>query len=105
MAIVAVSIAPAGVGPSMAGYVAEAVRVLERQQRVHWELGPMFTTLEGDLPDIFELLLEMREAVFAAGAARVGMVIKTDERRDRPASASEKVARVREALRRDPGGA
>ncbi len=100
MAIVAVSIAPAGVGPSMAEHVARALRVLEGQDRVTWELGPMFTTLEGDLREIFDLVVAMQEAVFEAGAPRVGMVIKTDERRDRPATAAEKVARVRELLGR-----
>jgi uncharacterized protein (TIGR00106 family) len=98
MAIVAVSISPVGEGVSVGSQVAKAIRVLRDQGQVSWEVGPMFTTLEGDLPEIFDLLLRMREAVFAAGAQRVGMVIKTDERRDRPASATDKVHRIRELL-------
>ncbi|MCL4684458.1 MTH1187 family thiamine-binding protein [Myxococcota bacterium] len=103
MAIVAVSVAPTGSGVSVGAYVAEALRVLEAQQRVRFEIGPMFTTLEGDLAEIFELILRMQEAVFAAGAARVSTVIKVDERRDRPAHMDEKVASVRERLRGRPG--
>jgi uncharacterized protein YqgV (UPF0045/DUF77 family) len=42
----------------------------------------------------------MQEAVFAAGAVRVGTVIKMDERRDRPEVRMEdKVRAVRERLR------
>ena len=98
MAIVAVSISPLGEGVSVGGQVAKAIAVLRAQDRVSWELGPMFTTLEGELDEIFDLVLKMREAVFADGALRVGMVIKTDERRDRPASAADKVRRVEELL-------
>ena len=94
MAIVAVSLSPVGRSVSVGEDVARAVAVLEAQDRVAWELGPMFTTLEGELSEIFELILEMREAVFAGGALRVGAVIKVDERRDRPASGKDKLASV-----------
>ncbi len=101
MAIVAVSVAPTGAGVSVGAYVAEALRVLEAQDRIRFEIGPMFTTLEGDVREILELIVRMQEAVFAAGAERVGTVIKIDERRDRPAHMEEKVASVRARLRRD----
>lgn len=103
MAIVAVSIAPIGAGTSVGHFVAEALRVARAQSRVAVELGPMFTTLEGDLGEIFEVVQRMQEAVFAAGAERVSTVVKIDERRDRTASASDKV-RVVEALLDDPSG-
>ena len=98
MAIVAVSISPVGEGVSVGAFVTEAVRVLERQDKVRYELGPMFTTLEGEIDDLFSLVREMQEAVFAAGAMRVGTVLKVDDRRDRPATMAEKVGRVREGL-------
>jgi uncharacterized protein (TIGR00106 family) len=99
MAIVAVSISPVGEGPSVGDHVAAALRVLQEQERVRFELGPMFTTLEGDLREVFELILRMQEAVFERGAVRVGTVIKVDERRDREAHMGDKVRRVEEALR------
>jgi uncharacterized protein YqgV (UPF0045/DUF77 family) len=40
----------------------------------------------------------MQEAVFAAGAERVGTVLKIDDRRDRSASMEEKVAAVEKRL-------
>ncbi len=100
MAIVAVSIAPLGEGPSVGDHVADALRVAEAQTRVRYEPGPMFTTLEGDLRDIFELILAMQEAVFERGAVRVSTSIKVDERRDREAHMEDKVRRVAEALGR-----
>lgn len=96
MAIVAVSIAPIGSGTSVGAYVADALRVARAQDRVRVELGAMFTTLEGELADVFALIQQMQEAVFAAGAERVSTVVKIDERRDRAVSAAEKV-RVVEA--------
>ncbi len=99
MAIVAVSISPVGEGVSVAPFVAEAIRVLREQDAVRWELGPMFTTLEGELGEIFELVRRMQEAVFARGARRVSTVLKIDERRDRAVRMEEKVAAVAERLR------
>ncbi len=91
MAIVAVSIAPTGEGTSVGAHVAEALGVLEAQDEVKWELGPMFTTLEGDLDAILALVRRMQEAVFARGAVRVGTVLKIDDRRDKPATMQSKL--------------
>ncbi len=98
MAIVAVSIAPTGEGPSVSRHVAAALAVVRAQDRVAWRLDPMFTTLEGDLDEIFALVRRMQEAVFDAGAVRVGTVMKIDDRRDRPASMDEKVRAVEDRL-------
>ncbi|HKK51756.1 MAG TPA: MTH1187 family thiamine-binding protein [Myxococcota bacterium] len=99
MAIAAVSLSPLGVGVSVSEYVAVAIAVLERQDRVRWQLDSMFTTLEGEPEDLFAVIREMQEAVFAAGAPRLGTVIKMDERRDREGvSMEEKVASVRSRL-------
>jgi len=101
MAIAAVSIAPVGAGTSVSQYVAAALRVVRAQDRVAYRLDPMFTTLEGDLGDIFALILAMEEAVFAQGAERVGSVVKIDDRRDRIVSMAEKVEAVESRLRDD----
>ena len=98
MAIVAVSVAPLGEGVSVGDHVGAALRVLQAQDEVRYELGSMFTTLEGDLPVIFQLILRMQEAVFEHGAARVSTVIKVDERRDREAHMEDKLGRARAAL-------
>jgi uncharacterized protein (TIGR00106 family) len=98
MSIVAVSMAPAGVGTSLSSYVAAAQRVLQADGRVKFRLDPMFTTIEGDLAVIFELIQKMEEAMFALGAQRVGTVIKIDSRRDKVAHMEDKVHSVEEKI-------
>jgi len=98
MAIVAVSISPVGTGVGVSKYVAAALQVAREQDRIRFRLDPMFTTLEGDLGEIYALIQKMQEAVFAAGAERVGTVIKIDDRRDREVRMEEKVAAVEDLL-------
>jgi uncharacterized protein (TIGR00106 family) len=102
MAIVAVSISPVGFsdsdGVGVSRHVAAALQVLRAQSDVEFRLDPMFTTLEGDLDRIFGLIRDMQEAVFAAGAVRVGTVIKIDDRRDRNATMDDKLASVKARL-------
>ncbi|MBW1886410.1 MAG: MTH1187 family thiamine-binding protein [Deltaproteobacteria bacterium] len=91
MAIVAVSISPIGEGASVSRFVAAALDVVQNQERIRFRLDPMFTTLEGDLSEIYALVSDMQEAVFAAGADRVSTVIKIDDRRDREVAMEDKV--------------
>jgi uncharacterized protein (TIGR00106 family) len=98
MAIVAVSISPVGDGVSVSRHVAAALRILQDQTRVKFRLDPMFTTLDGDLDEIFALIRKMQEAVFAAGAVRLGTVIKVDDRRDRAVSMDDKLTSVQHRL-------
>jgi uncharacterized protein (TIGR00106 family) len=104
MAIAAVSISPVGTGVGVSLYVAAALAVARDQTAVRVRLDPMFTTLEGELADIYALVQRMQEAVFAAGAVRVSTVIKIDDRRDRPVAMEEKVAAVESRLERAGGG-
>lgn len=99
MAIVAVSISPVGEGVSVSRFVAAALRVARAETRVKIRLDPMFTTLEGDLDVVMAVIRRMQEAVFEAGAVRVGTVIKIDDRRDRAASMDDKVRGVEDQLR------
>ena len=78
--------------------MAAALRVVRAQDRVAYRLDSMFTTLEGELDEIFALVLEMEEAVFSAGAERVGTVLKIDHRRDREVSMQDKVDAVERLL-------
>ncbi|HXK21854.1 MAG TPA: MTH1187 family thiamine-binding protein [Myxococcota bacterium] len=98
MAIAAVSIAPVGEGVSVSRFVAAAVRIAREEKRVRVRLDPMFTTLEGELDVVLALIRRMHEAVFEAGAVRVGTVIKIDDRRDRATSMEAKVQGVERQL-------
>lgn len=97
MAIVAVSISPVGEGVGVSSYVARALAVLQRSD-LEYEMGPMFTTIEGDLDQILEVVRRMQEAVFDEGARRVSTVIKIDDRRDRAHSMKEKLQSARTHL-------
>lgn len=106
MAIVAVSVAPLGTGStSVSRFVAAAERVLREDGRVRYRLDPMFTTLEGDLKTIFEIIEKMHEAVAQAGAARISTVIKIDDRRDKQAPMEAKVEVVEAILANEAGDA
>ncbi|MDE0910902.1 MAG: MTH1187 family thiamine-binding protein [bacterium] len=91
MAIVAVSISPIGEAVSVSKFVGAALDVVQAQERIRFRLDPMFTTLEGDMSEVYALISDMQEAVFAAGATRVSTVIKIDDRRDRVVSMEDKV--------------
>jgi len=79
-------------------YVAAALEVVRAQDRVRHRLDPMFTTLEGELPEILALVQRMQEAVFAAGAERVSTVLKIDERRDKTVRMEDKLRVVEDEL-------
>ena len=100
MALVEVSIVPLGTGTSsISKYIAQAVRVLQGEEDIKYELTAMGTIIEGDLEQLLALVRKMHEAVFDAGAMRVVTMIKIDDRRDKTSSASSKI----ESLKRELG--
>lgn len=84
--------------PSVSRYVVCALAVLKQHPEIKYELNPMGTVLEGERRAIIDVIEEMNEAIFAAGAQRVGTTLKIDERRDKPASMQHKVDKVMEGL-------
>jgi uncharacterized protein (TIGR00106 family) len=100
--IAEVSFSPIGTGtPSLTRYVTAALAVLEARPNVRFQLNPMGTVLEGDRRDVIEAVEAMNEAIFAAGAERVGTTLKVDERRDKDTTMEHKVESVLEGLKRD----
>ena len=98
MAIAEVSIVPIGTkSTSVSGYVAACLGVLE-ESGLTYELHGMGTIVEGDLKELFEVVLRMHEVPFDAGALRVVTNVKIDDRRDKEASAKNKVEAVRKQL-------
>lgn len=86
MAIVEVSIAPLGTrSPSISDYVAACHDVLQSFPDIQWQLTPMGTVLEGELPRILDVILKMHEVPFTKGAVRVSTIVKIDDRRDKQA--------------------
>lgn len=100
MAIVAVSVVPIGTdSTSVSSYVAGAEKILREDGRVTFRLGPMFTTVEGDLGDCLDVVRKMHESLFTAGAMRVSTLVKIDDRRDRDATMDSKVHSVESKLK------
>ena len=97
--IAEVSFSPIGTPtPSLSKYIAAALAVLKEHPEVEYQLNPMGTVLEGDRPNVIGVIEEMNEAVFAAGALRVGTTLKIDERRDKSTSMRHKVESVLEDM-------
>jgi uncharacterized protein (TIGR00106 family) len=99
MAIVEVSVVPLGTRtPSVSQYVARAVKVLEREKDLKYEMTAMGTIIEGDLDRILTTVRKMHEVVFAEGATRVITTIKIDDRRDKPQGMKEKLDSLKKKL-------
>jgi uncharacterized protein (TIGR00106 family) len=98
--IAEVTIVPLGTGStSLAQYVADVEKVLNRYPDLTSELTPMSTIIEGDLDRILKAVREMHESPFLKGALRVSTRISIDDRRDKPASMRSKIDSVREKLK------
>jgi len=101
MAMIEVSVVPLGTEkPSVSKYVAGAVKVLQEEKDIKYELTAMGTIIEGDLARLLNLAGKMHQSAFAAGAMRVVTIIKIDERRDEVATMQSKLAAVKRELGR-----
>ena len=99
MAIVQVSIVPLGTKTtSISSYVARALKVLENQKSVKYELTPMGTVLEGDLDKVLRMVRKMHESVFEEGVQRVVTIVNIDDRRDKRATMESKISAVEDKL-------
>ncbi len=95
MAIAEITLVPIGTGEAgISSYVAGALDIVHEFPTLQYELNPMGTVLEGNIDDIFACIKAMRETVFKAGSERCYVIIKLDERRDKKASMSQKLASV-----------
>jgi len=92
MAIAEISVIPLGTEtPSVGKHVARAIRALQQEKKVKYEITSMGTIIEGDLGEILRVVKKMHESTFGDGVARLVTVVKIDDRRDKPLSARGKV--------------
>jgi uncharacterized protein (TIGR00106 family) len=102
MAIVDVTVIPVGTKtPSVSTYVADIHRVLKKYEEkgeIRFQLTPMNTIIEGDLPKLFEVIQAMHEVPFEKGLDRVCTSIRIDDRRDKERKMEDKVERVKTLL-------
>lgn len=84
MVVAEVSITPVGTRtPSESGYVAKAVKALDQQRGLKYQLTAMGTLLEGELSEVLEAIKKMHESVFGEDVKRVVTSITIDDRRDK----------------------
>ncbi len=100
MAIVDVTIIPIGTNsPSVSHFVADIHEVLKKyEDKVKYQLTPMSTIIEGELPVLFEVIQAIHEVPFEAGVQRVATNIRIDDRRDKKTTLDGKLASVNEKL-------
>lgn len=102
MAIADVTIIPIGTdSPSVSAYVADIQKVLQKFESeglIRFQLTPMSTLIEGELPDLFKVIEAMHEVPFEKGLARAATNIRIDDRRDVARKMEDKVARVQSRL-------
>ena len=99
MAIAEVSVVPLGTKtPSVSQHVAGAIKILEQEKNIRYELTAMGTIIEGDLDRILAVVKKMHVAVFVEGVVRVLTTVKIDDRRDKPQTMKRKLASLRKKL-------
>lgn len=100
--LVAFSVAPSGTGRSDASVhdaVAAAVRVVRASGLPH-RTSSMFTELEGEWDEVFDVVKRATEAVLPYGS-RVSLVLKADIRPGRTGEIDGKLERLEAVLERD----
>ena len=102
--LIAFSVAPGGTGSadgSVHDAVAAAVRVVRGSGLPH-RTTSMFTELEGEWDEVFDVVKRATEAVLPFGS-RVSLVLKADIRPGYTGELDAKVERLEQALERPPG--
>jgi len=99
MAIAEISVVPLGTKtPSVSRYVARAVKVVEQEKDIKYEITAMGTIVEGDLDRILAVVRKMHEETFGSGVTRVVTTVKIDDRRDKAQSMKGKVDSLKRKL-------
>src|SRR5579884_2036399 len=86
-------------GKGIREYVALALDVLD-ELGIRYELTPMATNMEGEVATICAAVAEIHKRAHERGAARVGSLLKIDDRVDVAQTLESKVAHVEEIRKR-----
>ncbi|MFZ3588138.1 MTH1187 family thiamine-binding protein [Bacillus sp. DJP31] len=102
MAIVDVTVIPIGTEtPSVSTYVAEIQSILTKFKEdglISFQLTPMSTLIEGELPVLFKVIQAIHEAPFQQGIQRVATNIRIDDRRDKKVTMNDKLESVKRKI-------
>jgi len=99
MAIAEIKVVPLGTKtPSVSQYVARAVKVLQQEKGIKYEMTAMGTIVEGDLDRILAVVKKMHEVIFGEGVARVITMVEIDDRRDKAQGMRSKLDSLKKKL-------
>ena len=99
MVLLEFSMAPLEKGPSVGGYVARSLDIIEKSG-LDYRLHAMGTIVEGEIDEVLALLKQCLEAM-AADCDRITCTAKLDFRRGHSGRLDAKVASVEERLGRE----
>ncbi len=95
MVLAQLSISPIDVGISLHKYVKEALKTLQKYDKIKLQVNDMSTIIEApDIDTLFDAVKEAHEAVFKIGAHRVITELKVDDRRDKKVHLGDKKEKV-----------
>ncbi|MCA9264553.1 MAG: MTH1187 family thiamine-binding protein [Planctomycetales bacterium] len=98
MVLLEFSIIPLGKGASVSAYVARSLEIIDRSG-LDYRLHAMGTIIEGDLPEVLDVLRECMEAI-SADCDRVTCTAKLDYRKGHRDRLQTKVQSVEEKVGR-----
>lgn len=100
-----VTIIPIGTStPSVSSYVAKIQLVLDEyklDEKLTFELTPMSTLIEAELPVLFEVIQKIHELPFENGVNRVATNIRIDDRRDKLSTLDSKRSSIKDQLNKE----
>ena len=101
MPIVEISVVPLGLdNPSLSQYVANAIKILEKEKDINYQLTAMGTIIEGNsVEKLLKICKNMHDSAFGSTIKRVLTTIKIDERRDKDTTINNKIKSVKEKLK------
>jgi uncharacterized protein (TIGR00106 family) len=90
MILAQLSVYPIGEGTSLSRYVKKGIEII-KESGYHYEIGGMSTCIEvPDLDALFLLVKKVHQAHLDAGARRISIDLKVDDRRDKDATIQSK---------------
>jgi uncharacterized protein (TIGR00106 family) len=100
MAMMEISVLPVGTPTaSLSHYVAGALKIIEKEPGLKYELTAMGTIISGELEQLLAVAGKMHRSAFQPGIRRVTTTIKIDERTDKPLTIEGKIQSVKDKLK------
>jgi len=93
MAVAEICLFPLGTESPSVGKYLEPVMEVIKECGLKYQVCPMGTVVEGSIDDILELVKRCHEAILKAGAKRVVISLKIDDRIDKPLTIEGKLGR------------